>query len=1049
MLDTIRLTDELNTHIMKLEAKDLDSGRNGELLFNLLEDEMGIFDVISDTGDLVLAKITNVDKPEWIITVSVQDNGAYRILSSTRQIRVVNERKKKITKNLESPMFLKQKYIGHVNENIRGEFVMQLGNNDFSSFGKSDAPISFSIIGGNKDSAFEIDNAGRIKTTKELDAEIEDNYSLNIIALNEYSRSSSTICHIKVLNLNDNLPFFAVQRPKKISESILIGTQIAVVNANDADGDLIYYSINPASEYFEVEKFTGAIFLKQSLDYETIKEHELGIQAYDGEHVATTFLKIIVIDENDNKPTFIGGSFQQINIADNSPPNANIHTVIAKDNDDSFNGQITYALINSPSDYFSLNSTSGVIKLLKKPIVEGTHHIMMISASDKGVIPQTSILTLKVQSISGSEMRIPQFRESSIKFAILEDHPVYETFGKLELKENYRMPLEFVIKDIDAAKIFHINNEGYISLKRKVDRETKSSYLFNVYLSQYNDNRGETCSVSLNVIDVNDNFPVLLANSTKKIYLNENLSKDTILGKIYAVDLDFQRNGAIGYSILSGNDFNMVSINSENGVIKFEKWDDQIIYQKNLQDLVILVKDHGTPQKMNVIVVSVVIDIKTWSGMAPFFVMPTFVFYVSEDTLANTVIASTQAVSRFGIHGDDWTYSLTNNPSNFGVNIATGYLILKEPLDYEKKTSYDFQIIVQDAKERKAISRIVIEVISVDEFAPAFTKPSYTFKLSTSADVGFVIGSVKAVDNDSGSHGKVTYSIHGSNVKMIGIDPTSGVLMLRESMTNKIIKANKTLEHLIVEAASSATQSSRANIYLEIGHFDLPPSDSLLVEDFSYIIIISAVCFVILAVICTLGCMRLCKDSPNNTKRVQNLYETQKRMPDISNISAGFDSPKYIKSNVPLPPIPFNTASSNSSQDFSMYDKNGDSTVAFRLSRHENNRSHPDSGIDQDNLSINTTVTEYLSQIGVTPLNKYFDSSLKKPLPKHDSSDFNDFMYTKVDEILGSSSNYQIKGPPILSSYTTQIPRSSTYFRNEDLNASPQFRSIISILGRK
>ncbi|CEF67588.1 Protocadherin-23 [Strongyloides ratti] len=1077
MKDTIVLLDNtpINWSFMRLEGKDFDSGRNSELQYSLIDDEKGIFDVLSDTGDLILASLRNVQDKEWSITVGVQDNGAYRILSSTRQIRVINNRTISSSNHSNSPLFLRQKYLGYVSESLpKGEFVMHLSNDIFTSLSLKEAPISYSIIGGNRDSAFEIDNLGRIKTSKELDAEIEDQYLLNVIATNEFSKQFSTMVKIHVLNINDNVPFFPSQRPKTISENTPVGTLIATVTATDVDDDsFLLYSINPANEYFEIEPFTGEIYLKNSLDYEILKEHNLGIQAFDGEYTSRTNLKIYIIDENDNKPLFVGGSFQQIYVADNSPPNSIIHTIIAKDPDDGDNGAIKYKIINEEDDYFSLNEKTGVLTLLKQ-LMEGTHYIMSIVAEDCGIIKQKNILTLKIQSISGKEMRIPTFKDKTLNITVNENAPLFETIGKLQLTEGYHTPIDFVIKDIESAKMFYINNQGFISPKNKLERKVKKNYSFNVYMSKYSEVL--PILVHINIADINNHSPLFLSNSTKNIKLNEKILKNSVVGRVIATDEDENRNGQITYTILSGNYYNTLSINSDSGRIIFEKWNDEIFYQErtNNHDLIIMAEDNGTPSRWSTTSINIQYDLKNWSGMIPFFVMNCYTFYLPEDTFINTIIGSVKATNKLGYHGDDWNYSLSNNPNIFGINVVSGDLILKESLDYEKRNNYEFNVVVKDSKDRTSIVQVKIFVTPVDEYSPVFSKSSYTFQLPTGADVGFIIGTIKATDNDKGSHGKIHYSIYGANnnIKMIGIDPNTGVLILRESMKNKVIKGNKTLEHLIVEASSSYTQTSRVNVYLEIGNFDISNNISQQYNDFNYyaIIILSLISSIVIVVIIILCCYRLCKNSPKQSKKLPTIGNNGiggEKINDISHLSDHYNnSPNYNKFIMQAPPMFLKSSNSNSSQMTSSsngYKEGALPSIAYRfpITNISRDRSHPDSGIDPDVLSINSTVTEYLSNIGITPLSKFTDTSFPKNkhsfLKNNNPQEFPDFMYSKIDELLGSNnditspnfkaSTFLVKKPVIIDNIiNSNIPKLNNYnnYYNNINNdpAMPQFRSL-------
>lgn len=57
-------------------------------------------------------------------------------------------------------------------------------------------------------------------------------------------------------------------------------------------------------ETFAIDRFSGRIVLKRSLDYETRQEYELKVSASDTAHIAYTTLSIRVTDVNDNPPLF-------------------------------------------------------------------------------------------------------------------------------------------------------------------------------------------------------------------------------------------------------------------------------------------------------------------------------------------------------------------------------------------------------------------------------------------------------------------------------------------------------------------------------------------------------------------------------------------------------------------------------------------------------------------------------------------------------------------------------------------------------------------------
>lgn len=56
--------------------------------------------------------------------------------------------------------------------------------------------------------------------------------------------------------------------------------------------------------YFSINQTTGELSLAENLDYETNKEHSLTVTALDTTGTASVSVIVLVIDVNDNPPTF-------------------------------------------------------------------------------------------------------------------------------------------------------------------------------------------------------------------------------------------------------------------------------------------------------------------------------------------------------------------------------------------------------------------------------------------------------------------------------------------------------------------------------------------------------------------------------------------------------------------------------------------------------------------------------------------------------------------------------------------------------------------------
>jgi hypothetical protein len=81
--------------------------------------------------------------------------------------------------------------------------------------------------------------------------------------------------------MNDNAPSFPHALSRRIEEDTPVGSLITSVAARDLDlnaADQVEYSLTAPSDYFELQRATGDLFLLKELDFETMPEHVLSIQ---------------------------------------------------------------------------------------------------------------------------------------------------------------------------------------------------------------------------------------------------------------------------------------------------------------------------------------------------------------------------------------------------------------------------------------------------------------------------------------------------------------------------------------------------------------------------------------------------------------------------------------------------------------------------------------------------------------------------------------------------------------------------------------------------
>ncbi|MCY4584299.1 MAG: cadherin domain-containing protein, partial [Chloroflexi bacterium] len=126
------------------------------------------------------------------------------------------------------------------------------------------------------------------------------------------------------------------------------------------------------------------------------------------------------------------------------------------------------------------------------------------------------------------------------------------------------------------------------------------------------------------------------------------------------------------------------------------------------------------------------------TNTAPVFGQSSVIFTVVENTAADTDIGS--PVSATDAEGDAITYSLVGaEAAAFAIDASTGQVRTKDPLDFETKSSYAFQVRAEDDRGASSTASVRVDVTNAVEL-PAVPNPplvTATFRSDTSIDVSW------------------------------------------------------------------------------------------------------------------------------------------------------------------------------------------------------------------------------------------------------------------------------------------------------------------------
>uniref|UniRef100_A0A8R1E152 Cadherin domain-containing protein n=1 Tax=Caenorhabditis japonica TaxID=281687 RepID=A0A8R1E152_CAEJA len=982
---TINESSRVGDVLHRFQASDMDIGLNGKFSFELIDDPSRSLDVVPETGALVIRR--SVSMEEWTIKVRVFDGGAPS-LSSEVSVKIDNRGGKSSKGGIASSEleFLRQSYVSSIDESLpRGQFVskLELTTEDL-------AGTTYSIVEGNTDSAFSIDSDGVIRTNLELDKEIVDRYHLKVIAIGGKQQQASTRIDVRVNNLNDNQPSFPVLKPRRLSETLKVGSYVASVSAKDVDQIApLEYFLEPDDTTFHVDRFTGVIHLASPLDYETRKEHTLRLRVTDGQFDTRTNLTIFVSDVNDNAPVFTKNFYAtQVSPAAYSPETP-FAIIEASDADSGPAGQVTYSLDESPM--FRVSPTDGALFLKVLP-PSGERYVVTVVATDGGVpAMRTSVpVSVLIGEIEPTEK--PGFERNEFKFELLENTRIGMQIGNVSGENR-----EFLyrIQDPDATKAFTIDRFGRLFVAGPIDRETRQFYEFTVEIdsemTSFNRQKAQ-CKVHVVIMDENDNAPKF-TSSVIHVSLKDTMTHGQTIGQLVADDVDSAENGRVSYRILTGNDYNIVTLNTDTGAIQFNEWNDAQLDEhlpNATWNILVEARDHGHPYKISVASVMVSLKLSSWSGSAPFFVLPAYEVHVLENTPIGTVVQKVRASNRLGMVDTGLLYSLKEHQGRLSIDVKSGELTLKTHLDWESEPLLTMYLSVSDGNGRSAVVPLKIHVEPVDEFAPVFTRPSYRIQIPTSTSVGDSVGQIQAIDEDGGPHGHVRYSISNQQ-DTLKIEEETGTLRLAKSLTSH---RNLTHEQITVVAYSSPSKLVKTTVHLEIGPFETTPSIPRLLNS-KPVQIAAASLILLLILLVIVICVCMCR--AKNGASMEKPAPLQSRSSELEHPKSKSVKPSLQKQVYSVKTGEIRTLSSDIHHQLtnSMTSSASTSSDALRIIR-GSSRSQMDSGIDPDTVSINSSVTDYLVSLGVNanPIPPRI-----RPNTTYDSL-MNEYIYARVEDVL-------------------------------------------------
>ena len=364
-----------------------------------------------------------------------------------------------------------------------------------------------------------------------------------------------------LLDVNDNSPYFPASAVLRIEvrEDTLLQEPVYIAHAIDIDagnnGSVLYRLGNDPDNLFDIDEYSGEVFLRSKLDYERRHSYELVVVAEDqgatGHRSSSMTLTVNVKDVNDNPPVF-SRRLYDFYVSEDAHIGFEFGNVTATDADSEHNGRVSYTLESSPYlSVFGIFTVQGVLNTRDSLDRESQDlYTLTVVAMDHGSpTPLSATATIRIH-ITDTNDNDPEFSRAEYKFSILENQPRGSHIGQVtasdrDAGDNQRLQYHFSTPQTQ----FTINTySGEVTTLVPLDREEQEDYTLRVYVTDSGEpERSDSAIIRLSVLDENDNRPEFTVSGEHRVSVSENRPKGLRVMKVVAQDRDAGENGTVSF----------------------------------------------------------------------------------------------------------------------------------------------------------------------------------------------------------------------------------------------------------------------------------------------------------------------------------------------------------------------------------------------------------------------------------------------------------------------------------------------------------------------
>lgn len=476
------------------------------------------------------------------------------------------------------------------------------------------------------------------------------------------------------------------------------------------------------------------------------------------------------------------------------------------------------------SSYFNMNPFTGVISIAR------TLRGLSQQVLDLEVLEDASGLTSKVQiTVQDANDNAPTFIQSSYAVSVKENTPLGTVILVLLATDDDQGDngkITYTIPSFDGLPFTLDENSGELKTSEELDFESSSeTYAFAVRASDWGSpyRRESEVNVTVQIQNINDNPPLFERVSCAGTIARDFTPGQTII-TVSAIDVD--ELGLLKYTILSGNDRDVFSLNPASGMLSLRKsefvrneqfrlkivaFDGELFSEPTFVNISVVksnavksfvCRDTNVAQQLSENLLkkaSASVKVNLDDGYGDLFSVnryaPQFESFPSDVAVredlceGSTLIKVSTSDKDTGFNGLILhVISDGNTDSSFNIDMYSGDIYLDRPLDRERSDRYLLNITIYDTGlvQKSNWRLLTVNVIDVNDNSPRFLQESYTAAVPENTAVGTEVIQVSASDLDLAKNGEIFYSMM-TNTPSFGINSTTGWVYVTGQLDRELV----------------------------------------------------------------------------------------------------------------------------------------------------------------------------------------------------------------------------------------------------------------------